>query len=265
VVRRERDDFRATGGKQRVGADQQRHTGRQRVEGILDLAIGARFQHIELHSEFSGRRLEVCGYRLGAGVARLQKRRDAGGLWHKLTQQAQPLWSHLRGQRDDSSGIAARPIETLHEAQSIRRVGDQEINWDIPGRVSGGDRRHCRGQGCDHRHLALNQVRRHVRQPIFLSVSPAEFDRDVLSLDKAGFAQAFPQSGHAPGVWPRRSGVQKSDHRHRGLLRARGERPHHGTAKSGDEFSSLNVDRHSCLSYLMITASATAKPSTARR
>ena len=60
-----------------------------------------------------------------------------------------------------------------------------------------------------------DQVRRQFRQPLVLALGPAEFDRDVLALDEARFAQAFAEPRDAPGVRLGRARVQKADHRHR--------------------------------------------------
>jgi hypothetical protein len=64
-----------------------------------------------------------------------------------------------------------------------------------------------------------------LRQPIVLTLRPAVFDCDVLTFDKAGFVEAFAERGQIerPGV--ERTGTEKADDRHRGLLRVRRERP----------------------------------------
>jgi len=58
-----------------------------------------------------------------------------------------------------------------------------------------------------------------------LTLSPAVFDRNVLSLDIAGFAQPLANSGHKRHEQAGRRAAEEADHRHRLLLRARGERP----------------------------------------
>src|SRR6516165_8568488 len=74
-----------------------------------------------------------------------------------------------------------------------------------------------------------------------LLAAPAIIDCDVLSLDIAGFAQALVKGGQfaRPGI--RRAPGEKSDHRHRRLLRARRERPRgHCAAEQCDEGAPLH-------------------------
>src|SRR5262249_52985483 len=54
------------------------------------------------------------------------------------------------------------------------------------------------------------------------------FDRDVAAFDIAHFTQAFSKRPDVVGVRFGRAGVQKSNYRHCGLLRARRERPRDG-------------------------------------
>ena len=62
-------------------------------------------------------------------------------------------------------------------------------------------------------------------QPVVLALRPTEFNRDVLTLDKASLTQAAPERFHKWYVRSGRRAVEKSNHRHRRLLRARCERP----------------------------------------
>src|SRR5262249_35359680 len=59
---------------------------------------------------------------------------------------------------------------------------------------------------------------------------PTVFDRNVLPIDIAGFLQALTECGRHGLEAVSRAGVEKPDHRHRRLLRARRERPRHGRA-----------------------------------
>src|SRR5262245_50168431 len=71
-----------------------------------------------------------------------------------------------------------------------------------------------------------------------MALRPTEFNRVVLTLDKAGLTQAAPERFHK---WYERSGrraVEKSNHRHRRLLRPRRERPRRcRTAEKRDELA----------------------------
>src|SRR5206468_4035194 len=63
------------------------------------------------------------------------------------------------------------------------------------------------------------------------TLGPAVFDRQILSVDVAGFAQSLPEGGHAEGRGLCRHAAEKADHRHRLLLRAEGARRSHHAAQ----------------------------------
>ena len=93
----------------------------------------------------------------------------------------------------------------------------------------------------DHPDLPPNQVGRQDRQPVDLIVGPAVFNRAVLTLDKAGLPEALAKGrreGHVAG-----RAAQKADHRHRRLLRTRGERPRCRAAEERDERASSHGPR----------------------
>ena len=58
-----------------------------------------------------------------------------------------------------------------------------------------------------------------------MTLGPALLNRDVLALDVAGLLETVPERGHEPTESGRGSAVEKPNHRHRRLLRARRERP----------------------------------------
>ena len=90
--------------------------------------------------------------------------------------------------------------------------------------------------------------------PVATIQPPAEFDRQVAPLDKAGFAQALSEGCQHIGVACRHAATEEPDHRQRPLLRARRERPkirRHGrrAAEEGDELAALHwCSRHSMTS-----------------
>ena len=73
-----------------------------------------------------------------------------------------------------------------------------------------------------------------------LTLGPAVFDRHVLALDIAGFLQALAKCAQAVRERVRRCAVEKPDHRHRRLLRARRERPRRRAAEQRDELAPLH-------------------------
>ena len=80
--------------------------------------------------------------------------------------------------------------------------------------------------GHDHINLAADEIGGQCGQPIIVALRPAVFHRQVLSLDIAGFAQSLLERGHKRHPGGRcAASAEEADHRHRLLLRVRGERP----------------------------------------
>src|SRR5262249_42556172 len=71
---------------------------------------------------------------------------------------------------------------------------------------------------------------RQLGKPVEAILRPAIFDRDVLALGIAGVFQALAKCAQRVLVRARRSAIEQPDHWHRGLLRARRERPRRGRA-----------------------------------
>src|SRR5213083_1904346 len=82
----------------------------------------------------------------------------------------------------------------------------------------------------DHRHLTAYQIGCEVGQSVVLVLRPAILDRHILALDVADFTNALPECGQKACTISRRRAAEEPDHRHRRLLRARGERPRRGRA-----------------------------------
>src|SRR5262245_38734451 len=104
-----------------------------------------------------------------------------------------------------------------------------------------GRQRHSRtSERGDHCNLPANQVGRQRRQSIDLIFAPAVYDRDVLALDIAAILEATVKSAKTVRVRVRRLAVEKPDHRHRRLLRARRDRPRRRAAEQRDERATLH-------------------------
>jgi hypothetical protein len=82
-----------------------------------------------------------------------------------------------------------------------------------------------------------------------VTLRPMVFDRDVLALDVASFANALLKCGPEVLVLFGRAEIHETDHRHRRLLRARSERPRHRTAERGYQFPPLDLDCHVTLPW----------------
>ena len=74
--------------------------------------------------------------------------------------------------------------------------------------------------GRDHLDLVGDEVSGQCGQPIVPEFGPAVLDRQVLSLDKAGFVQSLVERGYKRGKRAGRRSAEEADHRHRLLLRA---------------------------------------------
>src|SRR5262249_20856326 len=101
-------------------------------------------------------------------------------------------------------------------------------------------RRQRRGRATnrgDHGHLPLHQIGRQSRQSIIATFRPTVIDRDVLAFEIAGISQTLPEPGHKVCRGAGRPSAEEPDHRHRGLLRARRERPRGRAAKQRYELA----------------------------
>src|SRR6516164_10046725 len=112
-----------------------------------------------------------------------------------------------------------------HKTKLDRVARDTEYDWDRRSCRFGRARRRPAAGDSDHRHWAANQIGQQCRQPIVLALQPVVLDSDVLPFDITGFPETFTERGHITRSDFRSPGVEKLDHRHRRLLRARNEGP----------------------------------------
>src|SRR5262245_50751331 len=77
----------------------------------------------------------------------------------------------------------------------------------------------------DHRHLTAYQIGCEVGQSVVLVLRPAILNRHILALDVAGFTKALAECGQISCTIDRLRAAEEPNHRHRRLLRPRGERP----------------------------------------
>src|SRR5262249_48449718 len=118
-----------------------------------------------------------------------------------------------------------------------------EDNRNCLGRRLRRERRRSAGRS-DHRHLTMNKIGYHCRQPITLTLTPTVFDRDALALHIAGLLQPLTECGRHWPISVRRPDVEETDKRHVWLLRTRGQRPCCGGADKRDEFPSPHGFAH---------------------
>src|SRR5262249_43844506 len=103
--------------------------------------------------------------------------------------------------------------------------------------------------GCDNsRYRTVSQIGRESRKATVLGLCPAIFNFHVLAFDIAEFAETGSKCGQERRIGPGKPAAQKSDHRHRRLLRARRQRPRHRrAAECGQQFPPSDDDRHTPL------------------
>jgi hypothetical protein len=153
---------------------------------------------------------------------------DHAGLREPAPTAARAVWVGISSTpiETDAGEIAAGPSEAGDQACCNRVGAGVENDRDRRGRVLRRERRSVTALGHDHVDLAGDEVGSQRGQPIKLTLGPAVFDRHVLSVEVAGFAQPLAESGelqlnqrfHA-GVKP----AKEADHRHRLLLLRAGE------------------------------------------
>src|SRR5262249_6303340 len=108
----------------------------------------------------------------------------------------------------------------------------------------------------DYGHLAANQIGRQRRQSVQLTFRPAVLHCDVAALEIAGFVEASPDRVERAGFTI--GAAEQPDHRHRPLLRSRGERPRRRAAEQRDELAAFHSITSSALNR---TAVGNSRPS----
>jgi hypothetical protein len=94
----------------------------------------------------------------------------------------------------------------------------------------------------DDGHPRLDEIGSHRRQSIVSTVGPAIRDRDIPALNETCLAEASAVRSYLTRETFRRPAVEKADHRHRRLLRARRERPRcRNAAEQSDELAPLQL------------------------
>src|SRR5262249_28955175 len=99
----------------------------------------------------------------------------------------------------------------------------------------------------DHGYLTADQFGEQRREPIVSTLCPPVLDRQVLAFDVTGFLQASAESGEVLAVGFDRCEMNKPNHRHLRLLRARRQRPCSRAAECSQQSPPSDGDRHTPL------------------
>src|SRR5262249_54254894 len=245
-ARRQRDDLHVTAGEERVGRDHKRVGLIASERGKSDLYLTAipRVRDLELDTEGGSRCSKIFDEVLGRRGVRIYQCTNTSRSGKKLAQQAQSLCHQFAHERVHAGGVAARPTETGDETEFDRVVSDVEDDGSPAAR---GDRRaRCIfiGSGDDNRHLSSYEISSQQGETVVLSLSIAILDCYVLVFDIARFGQGPEKCREIRRHWSWRSGMKKSDHWHRGLLRARREWPRDRAAECDHQFPPSDGDCH---------------------
>src|SRR5262245_10211389 len=145
-------------------------------------------------------------------------------------QEAQPLGCNLDVENIDAGSIAARSGKTGNETELNRVFADAENDWNRRSSDLGGKRRRV-AAGCgNHGNAAANEVSHERRQTIIFALQPVVFEPRVLAFDGAGLVEAFVERSDIARGDIATTAADKSDNRHRLLLRTCRERPCHRRA-----------------------------------
>src|SRR5262249_27451564 len=123
----------------------------------------------------------------------------------------------------------------------VAAAGEDDHERDRCGRRLGDKHSLRGGHAGDDRDLTADEVGYERREPIALRPGKVVLDRHIAALDKAGLGETLTERRQkSVRSHPGRPAVEKPDHGHRLLLRARRERPRHRAAEQSDELASLH-------------------------
>src|SRR6516164_2323315 len=146
-----------------------------------------------------GRLPEIIRLLLDIGIRRINEGCDCRRGGHQLAQRSHSL--PFQGDSDDidPGGVATRAIEAGNQTKLDRIIADHEHDRNRCGCRLG---RECRWRvTCeDYRDVPPYQVRSHSGH-LTVVFSERYFDRDVLSLDISGFAEALAEWWKHRSLW----------------------------------------------------------------
>jgi hypothetical protein len=150
-------------------------------------------------------------------------------------QEPEPLGHHFLNENICAGRVAAGPGEARDKTK---------LDWVIANKEDDRDRGCCsfgRERGrvikrSDHGHLSADQIGHQCRHALIATREPMVFDRHVLALAVASFAEAFAKCGRTRHRSIGCPNVDKSNYRQCCLLRARHEWPRaYGAPEKADE------------------------------
>src|SRR5262249_39468082 len=101
------------------------------------------------------------------------------------------LRHHGGGELTQTCKVSARTSDALYEPEGDRIDACEEHHRDRCCRSLGRERGRGAAGRSDHGHLAADEIGRHCRQLIVMTVGPAVFNRQILPLDITSFFQPW--------------------------------------------------------------------------
>src|SRR6516164_5379076 len=135
------------------------------------------------------------------------------------------------------------PVTEACDEAAFDWVGSEyRDDWNCHCRGLGGQRRRFSARRNEDRHRSTGEFRRKRWQAVVPAVGPAVFDRHVPTLSIAGLPQTATERLHEICAFIVRPRAEKSDHRHRRLLRAPRERPRRRATEQRYELAPSDFD-----------------------
>src|SRR5262249_15937835 len=159
-----------------------------------ELSFSVRLDAVEFQAKPTRRRLDVSGFAYGVRIVGVQEIADDGGCRYQLVQQLQPFRCNRPDEKAHSRDIDAWPIEARDQTEFDRVAAAGKNDWYRPGGRLSRQRRTGIGEDCGN--LTGDQISGKRRSSIGLLLGPAIFDRDVLTLDVAGFLQTLTECSY---------------------------------------------------------------------
>src|SRR5262249_35105927 len=193
------------------------------LQGTLEIIRDLHLYNFSFDPDRPYRRLRRVELRcVKAGDA---KDRYPGESGNDLLEQPQLLPAQFRKIKECPRHIAARACKTFDISFGKRIALQIQRDNGNGARCILGRRARLWSWREKDVHVVPNKIGRKLGQSLRVEVAKAIFDRDIFALDVARFGQTPLERGDQMRDVLSRRGVQKSDHRHRRLLRARCERP----------------------------------------
>src|SRR5262249_18991835 len=127
-------------------------------------------------------------------------------------QQPHPFAVHLAQKIIDARRVAAGTSKARHKTEFDWVLADTEDDRDGRGCSSGSERGGVISSCGDQRDLPADQVSHQCREAIILSRNPMVLDRDVTTIDVAGFVEALVKGGCGARLRIRRPAAYDPDH-----------------------------------------------------